>query len=466
MPGHVDVVVVGGGIAGLAAAFELQKRGLSFAVLERAPRTGGVILSEQIGGFVVDGGPDALLTQKPEGIALCEELGIANRLVPTTPPRLAYIQRGGRLHALPANSVLGIPTRFGPFIRTGLFTWAGKLRMAAEMFVPPRRDGGDESIGSFMRRRFGDEAVAYLAEPLLAGIHAGDVDRLSIRALFPRFVETERKHGSLLRAFRRQRPAAPSPDGVFRSFPNGLSELVDAVTKALPASAIRLGVAARQVSRTTRPERAERAEGWRVETAGGETYSGRAVIVTSPAYVTADLVRDLDAGLAHLCADVPYASSGTIALAFPRSAVAHPLNGSGFVVPRVERTGIMAASWLSSKWPHRAPDGHVLMRAFVGGARDPGALEKTDDELVAVAMAALAPLLGISGSPSMTRVYRFERKSAQHDVGHLDRMAAIDERLAAHPGLFVTGSGFRGVGIPDCVADARATARKVSECLK
>lgn len=464
---NVDVVIVGGGIAGLSAGFELQKRGLSFVVLERAPRTGGVILSEQVGGFVVDGGPDALLTQKPEGIALCEELGIANRLVPTTPPRLAYIQRDGRLHALPANSVLGIPTRFGPFIRTGLFTWAGKMRMAAEMFVPPRKDTGDESIGSFMRRRFGNEAVAYLAEPLLAGIHAGDVDRLSIRALFPRFVYTEQKYGSLLRAFRRQRPAAaPSADGVFRSFPNGLSELVDAVTKALPAQSIRLGTAAQRISRAPRPERAQPVEGWRVEATDGTTYSGRAVIATSPAYVTADLVRDVDADLAHLCADIPYASSGTIALAFPRSAVAHPLNGSGFVVPRVERTGIMAASWLSSKWPNRAPEGQVLMRAFVGGARDPGALEQTDDELVTIAMSALGPLLGISGAPSMTRVYRFERKSAQHNVGHLDRMAAIERLLAAQPGLFVTGSGFRGVGIPDCVADARATARKVSECLK
>jgi len=461
----VDVVVIGGGIAGLSAAFELQKRGLSFVVLERAPRTGGVILSEQVGGFVVDGGPDSLLTQKPEGIALCEELGIAGRLVPTRPPRLAYIQRDGRLHALPANSVLGIPTRVGPFIRTGLFTWAGKMRMAAEMFVPARREDGDESIGSFMRRRFGDEAVDYLAEPLLAGIHAGDVDRLSIRALFPRFVDTERKHGSLLRAFRRQRAAAPSPDGVFRSFPNGLSELVDAVTKALPAPSIRLGTAATRISHAPRPERAQRVEGWRVETSDGTTYSGRAVIVTSPAYVTADLVRGVDAELSRLCAEIPYASSGTIALAFPRPAVAHPLNGSGFVVPRVERTGIMAASWLSSKWPNRAPDGHVLMRAFVGGARDPEALNKRDDELVTVAMSALRPLLGISGEPSMTRVYRFERKSAQHDVGHLDRMAAIERLLSARPGLFVTGSGFRGVGIPDCVADARATARKVAECL-
>jgi protoporphyrinogen/coproporphyrinogen III oxidase len=449
----VDVVVIGGGIAGLSAAFELQKRGLSFVVLERAARTGGVILSEQVGDFVVDGGPDALLTQKPEGIALCEELGIAGRLVPTMPPRLAYIQRGGRLHALPANSVLGIPTRFGPFIRTGLFTWAGKMRMAAEMFVPPRRDRGDESIGSFMRRRFGDEAVTYLAEPLLAGIHAGDVERLSIGALFPRFVDTERAHGSLLRAFRGQR-RTPAPDGVFRSFPRGLSELVEALTNTLPAASIRLGAAARRIRR-----------GWQVEASDGTIYAGRAVVVTSPAYVTADLVRDLDADLARLCGEIPYASSGTIALAFPRSAVAHPLDGSGFVVPRVEKTGIMAASWLSSKWPHRAPAGSVLMRAFVGGARDPEALEKRDEELVAIALKALRPLLGITGEPLMTRVYRFERKSAQHDVGHLERMAAIDARLDATPGLFVTGSGFRGVGIPDCVADARATARKVSECL-
>lgn len=451
----VDVVVVGGGIAGLSAAFELRKRGVSFVVLERAARTGGVILSERVGDFLVDGGPDAILTQKPEGIALCKELGIADRLVPTKPPRLAYIQRDGRLHALPASSVLGVPTRIGPFIKTGLFSWAGKMRMGAELFVPPRKDSADESIGAFMRRRFGDEATTYLAEPLLAGIHAGDVDRLSIRALFPRFVDTERAHGSLLRAFRRQRPAKPPVDGVFRSFPGGMSELVDALTKALPADSIRLGAAARRISGGP----------WRVESSDGTTYTSRAVVVTSPAYVTADLLRDVDADLARLCGEMPYASSATIALAFPRSAVAHRLNGSGFVVPRVERNGIMAASWLSSKWPHRAPDDQVLMRAFVGGARDPDALKKSDDELVATAMSALRPILGISGEPTLARVYRFERASAQHEVGHLDRMAAIDRLLAARPGLFLTGSGFRGVGIPDCVADARAAARKVSECL-
>jgi len=451
----IDVVIVGGGIAGLSAAYELQKHGLSFVVLERAGRAGGVIFSEQVEGYTIDGGPDSLLTQKPEGIRLCEELGLRDRLVPTKPPRLAYIQRAGRLHPLPASSVLGIPTRLGPFIRTGLFTWAGKVRMAAEAFVPPRRDMADESIGSFMRRRFGDEAVTYLAEPLLAGIHAGDVERLSIRALFPRFVETERKHGSLLRAFRSQPRATTSPDGVFRSLPGGLSELVDALVRALPSSAIRLSTPARRVLLNP----------LRVETGEGRTIAGRAVIVTAPAYVTGDLLRDVDTTVSQLCSEIPYASSGTVALAFSRAAVAHPLNGSGFVVPRAEGSGILAASWLSSKWPHRAPDDRVLMRAFVGGGRDPQALENSDAELVARAMNALRPLLGISAEPLLARVYRFARASAQHEVGHMDRMAAIERALSARPGVYVTGSGFRGVGIPDCVADARATARKVSECL-
>lgn len=452
---QVDVVIVGAGIAGLSAAYELQKRGLSFVILERGSRPGGVILSEKIGDYTIDGGPDSLLTQKPEAIRLCEELGLGDRLVPTSPPRLAFIQRAGRLHPLPASSVLGIPTRLGPFIRTGLFTWAGKLRMGAELFVPPRRDESDESIGSFMRRRFGDEAVTYLAEPLLAGIHAGDVERLSIRALFPRFVDTERKYGSLLRAFRRQPRAPASADGAFRSLPGGLSELVDTLVTALPRSAIRLNTPATRLQLNPH----------RVETAQGDVIAGRAVVIAAPAYVTSGLLRHVDATISRLCGEIEYASSGTIAMAFDRSAVAHPLNGSGFVVPRSEGTGILAASWLSSKWPHRAPVGRVLMRAFVGGGRDPEALQRTDGELVTRALSALTPLLGISGEPLLTRVYRFERASAQHEVGHLDRMAAIDRALAAHPNLYITGSGFRGVGIPDCVADARATARKVSECL-
>jgi oxygen-dependent protoporphyrinogen oxidase len=455
----VDVIVVGGGIAGLSAGYELHRRGVRFTILERAPRAGGVIFSEEVDGFTIDAGPDSLLAQKPEALALCQELGLGDRLVPTKPPRLAYVQRGGRLHPLPAASVLGIPTAFGPFIGTRLFSTAGKLRMGAEPFVPRRRDEADESIGAFIGRRFGREAVTYLAEPLLAGIHAGDVDRLSMRALFPRFVQAERAHGSLLRAFRRQAGhARASADGAFRSLPGGLSEMVRALVAALPAGAISVNSPVTAFSATA-------GGAFRVETAAGSAIEARAIVLSAPAYVTSALAREFDAELAALCGEVPYASTATIALGFMRSAVAHPLEGSGFVVPRVEESGILAASWLSSKWPHRAPADRVLLRTFTGGARDPGALADSDDELVDRSLRALTPLVGIRSRPLLARVYRFERANAQHEVGHLARLDAIERVLARHPGVYVTGSGFRGTGIPDCIADARATAVKVSEWL-
>jgi len=239
---HVpDVAIVGGGIAGLAAAYELSRQGVGCVVLERHARAGGVIFSEQVDGFTIDGGPDSLLVQKPAGIQLCEELGLGARLVPTKLPRVAYILRAGTLHALPAASVLGIPTRVKPFLGSRLFSWPGKLRMGAELFVPRRRDdNGDESIGAFITRRFGREAATYIAEPLLAGIHAGDVDRLSVRALFPQFVEAERTHGSLLRAFRAGQagPRESQTDGVFRSLPGGLSELVRTLVQSLPPGTV------------------------------------------------------------------------------------------------------------------------------------------------------------------------------------------------------------------------------------
>jgi protoporphyrinogen/coproporphyrinogen III oxidase len=447
------VVIVGGGIGGLATAYELHQRHVPFVLLESGARVGGVIFSEQIEGFTVDGGPDSLLIQKPEGIKLCEELGLGPLLVPTKLPRLAFIQREGRLHALPAGSVLGIPTTWGPFIKSRLFSWAGKARMGAELFVPRRRDDSDESIGAFMTRRFGTEATTYLAEPLLAGIHAGDVDRLSVRALFPRFVEEEAKYGSLLRAFRHQPARKPSPDGAFKSLPGGLSDLVRALAASLPAESIRMRTP------VTRIEKGQ--EGFRIETATGERVAARSVVLAAPAFAASPILQGVSPELSRLCSEIPYASAATIALAFRRDAVSHPLNGSGFVVPKVENTGIMAGSWLSSKWPNRAPADRVLLRAFVGGARDPRALEKSDAELVATAMSALRPLLGIVGEPLLKRIYRWERGNAQHEVGHLDRLARIETALSTVPGLHLTGSGYRGVGIPDCVADGRATAKKV-----
>lgn len=447
----LDCAIVGGGIAGLAAAYELTRRGASCLVLEASARPGGVILSEAIEGFTVDAGPDSLLIQKPAAIELCRELGLADRLVVTKPPRIAYIQRGGRLHPLAAGSVLGVPTTVRPFLASDLFSWRGKLRMGAELFVPARRDPADESIGAFMTRRFGREATEYLAEPLLAGIHAGDVDHLSIQALFPRFVEAERSHGSLIRAFRSQRTARPSA-GAFQSLPGGLSEMVAALARSIGADRLRTRALVEAI---------EGPGPFDVRISGGERVAAKSVIVAAPAFVTSALLGPRDMEIAGLCDAIAYSSVATVALAFTRDAVAHPLNGSGFVVPRTERSGILAGSWLSSKWPHRAPEGRVLLRTFVGGARDPQAFALDDRDMVARSMAALTPVLGIRGEPLFTRVYRWERANAQYQPGHLERVAAIDGALARHPGLFICGSGFRGVGIPDCVADARSTAGAV-----
>ncbi len=465
-PDPLDVVIVGGGIAGLSAAYELSRRKVSFLVLERAPRAGGVIFSETVDGFTIDGGPDSLLIQKPEAIALCREIGLGDRLVSTQPPRLAYIQRDGRLHALPQASVLGIPTRVGPFASTSLFSWPGKLRMGAELFVPPRRDGADESIGAFMTRRFGREATTYLAEPLLAGIHAGDVDKLSVRALFPRLVDAERDHGSVLRAFRHQfvrnrgrdpQSARRQGEGAFKSLPGGLSEMVRALVDALGDSHVRTSTAVDAID----------GDGpFIVRTAAGEAIDTKAVVLAVPAFVTSALTRDRDEELSRLTGGIAYASAVTVALAFERDQIRHRLAGSGFVVPRVEHTNILAASWLSSKWPNRAPANRVLTRAFLGGARDPDAINRTDAELIQISLGALRPIMGIDREPLFTRVYRWNRGNAQHDVGHLDRIAALDRALARHPGLFVTGSGFRGTGIPDCVADGRRVGASAADWVR
>lgn len=446
----VDVAVIGGGAAGLAAAYELHRRGVSFALLDAAPRLGGVIRTEQVDGFTLDAGPDSLLVQKPAAIELCEELGLGSRLVATLEPRTAYVLRD-RLRPLPEASVLGIPTTIAPWLTSDLLSPRAKLRLAADL-VLPRGDASHESVGRFFRRRFGRETVEYIAEPLLAGIHAGDVDRLSMRALFPRLVQAERTHGSVIRAFRSLRANTPRPPhGLFRSLPGGIEELVTAVVETLPDRAIRLGARALAV---TGPSP------YTVRIAAAPPISGRSVILATPAYVTAGLVGRLDDRLAALCLEIPYTSTATVLLAYPQSRVHRPRPGSGFVVPRLERrVPLMAGSWVTSKWPGRAPDGHVLLRGFLGGVRDPGVLGRTDGELVDQTHRTFAALLGIDGRPDLTRVYRWERANAQHNVGHGDRVAAIEEQLNRLPGLFVTGAGFRGVGIPDCVADGRATAR-------
>ena len=447
-----DVAIVGGGIAGLSAAYALAKNGVSFLLLEAAQRFGGVIRSETVNGFLLEAGPDSILAQKPEGIALCRELGLGERLVPTNPvERAVYVLHRGRLHPLPEGMSLAVPTRIAPFLRSGLFSWPGKLRIGLDLVIPARRGSDDESIASFLGRRFGREAVARLGEPLLAGIHAGDPERLSIRATFPRFADLEAGHGSLIRGlWAAPRPSGPPP-AAFYSLRGGLGELVDALVARLPASSMMKGRAVRTLARE--------ASGLRLGLEGGDAVRARSVILAAPAPRLASLLESLLPEAARTLAAIPFASSATLLLGYRRQDVAHPLSGYGLVVPRTEGLRCSACSFFSTKFPGRAPEGHVLLRVFLGGVRDPEVLALDDAALTHIVQEELRPVLGLRCAPVLARVYRWPGATPQMEVGHLERMAELERRLAEIPGLILTGAGIRVTGLPDTVAEGfRAAA--------
>jgi len=449
MHATTSVLIVGGGISGLSAAYELDRRGVPFTLLEASPRLGGLIRTDHVDGFTIEAGPESVLAQKPAALQLCEELGLGPRILTSLPPRDAFILHAGRLSPIPSPSVLGIPLTWRGLAGYDLLPLTARARIALEPWIPRAKEPRvDESVASFFARRFGAATVPLIAAPLLGGIHAGRIDALSMHSLFPRFVEAERQTGSVLRAFRRGNPA--SADGAFRSLASGMGELVATIGRRLPPGTVRLATAAATLTRLP--------AGWRVGTISGD-IDGRALILATPAYAAARLLASVDHDASAICGAVPYVSSASIALAYPADRVAHPLRGSGFVAARGAGSGrLTACTWVSSKWPGRAPQGSVLLRAFIGGATDPTAIDLSDEELVAVAVRELTPVLGLSGMPMLTQIDRWRDAGAQHQVGHLARLARLEQRLAVLPGLFAAGAGFRAIGIPDCVSDGRAAA--------
>ena len=446
----VDVAVVGGGIAGLAAARVLHERGLDLVVLEAAARWGGAIRTEREAGFLLEGGPDTVLASKPDAVDLCRALGLGDRIVPTDPARSAvFVMRRGHLQRMPEGMVLGVPTRMGPLLRSRLFGWRAKLRMALEPWLPAPPSAADDSIAAFFGARLGREALRAVGEPLLAGIHAGDAARLSIRATFPRLHEAGSGR-SLVRGMRAARKAQGDTGGAgFVSLVGGLGELVDALVAGLPGSALLAGAPALGLRREA---------GALVVETGTGPVEARAVVLALPPPRAAPLLAGLAPDVAGILAGVRFASTATVLLGYRRAEVAHPLDGYGLLVPRDEGLRTTAVTFSSTKLPGRAPEGHVLLRGFMGGVNDPGVLEQDDERLAGTVEREVRPLLGISGEAVVRRVYRWPGATPQLEVGHHDRVAALDAHLARVPGLFVTGAGLRAVGIPDVVADATRAA--------
>lgn len=442
------IAIIGGGISGLAAAYELARRGATFQLFEASARAGGLIHTEEHDGFIIDAGPDSILATKPAARALCEAVGLESDFLQMIEPKTAYVLDRNRLYPLASPSVLGIPLTPGAALRFRLLPMHARLRVLLEPYIP-QGAGGDESIASFFRRRFGAATVERVAQPLLGGIHAGDVRQLSVESLFPALREAESR-GGLLRHLRRR---SHSPGGLFNSLARGMATLPGAIVRSLPAGTIRLGAELHSFAASS--------DGWRLETSSG-THHAASVVLATPLQTTARLLTPVDRDASRLCAEVPHASTVSIALAWRRDEIAHHLRGSGFVIARDTRR-ITASTWVSSKWPGRSPEGYTLLRAFAGSVRDPGAIDLSDDELVGIARRDLGSVLGIRAEPRFARVYRWRDASPQLIVGHADRVRRIERQLDAHPGLFATGRGLRAVGIPDCVADARQVAAAAAQ---
>lgn len=452
------VAVIGGGITGLAAAHRLSElaaaagQSIELRLYEGAPRAGGVIATECADGYVLELGPDSFLSEKPAALRLCERLDLTERLVGTQEEfRRTYVVRDGRLHPLPDGFLLMAPTRFWPLITTPLFSWPGKLRMALDL-VLPRGPGGDQSLTDFVTRRLGREALDRVAQPLVGGIYTADPATLSLAATMPRFLEMERNQRSVVRAMWRQQRQAARREGsgarwsLFLSFDGGLQCLVDALVDRLPPGTVRYNTRIDALARDANG-------GWQL--ADGEIAD--AVVVAAPAPAAAALLRGIDAPLASDLAAIPYASSATVTVAYRREDVPHPLDGFGFVVPHVERRPLLAGTFSSLKYPGRAPDGTVLVRAFVGGALQPELVELSDAALLRTVREELATLIGVRTEPLLSRIARWRQAMPQYQVGHLDRIARIRQRAKAL-GLHLAGNAYDGVGIPDCIRSGESAA--------
>jgi protoporphyrinogen/coproporphyrinogen III oxidase len=468
------VVIIGGGIAGLSTAYALQEQArlagipLACTLIEAQERLGGVILTERVEGFVIEAGPDSLLTQKPWGLELCQTLGIGDRLIGTNDrQRTIYILWNGRLQPLPAGLMLVVPTRVGPLLRSQLLSWPGKIRMGLEYLLPSRPSDGDESLAAFVRRRLGREALDKIAEPLLAGIYAGSSQDMSLLATFPRLRELELRHGGLIRGVLAQRralhrtPAAnrQATTTLFMAPRGGMAEIVEALSSRLDQVALRQGETVQRV--VPHGAGAAAPQGYAVHLDDATTLQAEAVVCATPAHITAGLVEGFHPRLAAALRAIPYVSSATISLAYRRRDVSHPLDGFGFLVGKHEGRRIMAATWNSTKFPHRAPADHVLIRSFVGGVGGEELVQRDDAALLQLVREELGAILGITTAPLLARVYRWERANPQYLVGHLERVDAMEQLLAPYPGLLLTGSAYRGVGVPDCIHQGALTAERL-----
>ncbi len=435
-------------------------------VVERESRWGGKILTNRLPNLLIEGGPDSFLTSKPWAMELCRTLGLGDQLIPTNAEHnRTFSLCRGVLRELPQGLLSFRPQRVETLVSGGLLSWRGLLRMGAERFWPTASTGrSEETLGSFFRRRFGAEAFDYLIEPLVAGIYAGDADELSVEATFPRFKELEQQYGSVIKGMReaqaKARAGKPSkasgaPPPLFMTLRNGLGELIDTLTSRLIARGVHLATGSGCHSIRAVPSGIK---AWSMTLDDDDKLTADAVVLTTPAFKTANIIRDHLPDAAKVLEEIPYTTTATISLAYPTEAVERHIQGFGFVVPRKEKRPLLAGTWTSLKWPFRSQKGETLIRCYLGGRGREQILENDDSQLVSFIRQELQSLVGITAAPTYTEVHRWERGMPQYVLGHQDRVAQIQEYLKPWPALHICGAGLYGIGIPDCIREGKRVA--------
>ncbi len=467
------IVIIGGGVSGLTTLYYLKKmlgeKGISAGILllEKSERLGGQIRTEYVDGYIIDGGSDCFIRDKPWALELCRELGIEDRLVNTRDENGGtFIYRKGKLHVLPEGLMTLVPAKFMSFVTTGLFTLIGKLRIGIEILIPRKKGNDDETLAGFVTRRCGRELLDMIAEPLIAGIHAGDPEKMSVKSTFPRFLQMEQDYGSLtmatLAARKKMKEMAKRPGyssqpqrSFFISFKNGMYEFIERLVNSVQGEKIETGIEVFEISR-------RQGGGYRLLVNGGKEIEADAVVVTTPAYVSAVLLKNISPEMSESMKKIPYIKTGTISLAYKKQDIEKALpKAFGFLIPGVEKRSMMAATFTSMKWPGRCPEGTSLIRCFIGGKHNQELIGKSDAEIIQTVRDELKIILSIDAEPVLTRVFRWIDNMPQYNIGHTDLIKTIDREMDNNNRLYVTGSAYRGIGIPDCIHNAEITARKI-----
>jgi len=440
------VVIIGGGISGLSAAYDLARAGIRHTLFEKSARMGGVIETRTQDGCVLECGPDSFLAAKPEAIELIKELGLDGELIGSNDSqRITYILKHGKLVALPEGVMMIVPTRVMPMVKSRLLGWGTKVRMAAELWRRPRRYP-DRSVAEFVVDHFGQETLDYLAEPLLSGVYGGDPRQLSAASVLPRFVEMEATRGSLGRAVMGTR--AVSVGSLFKTLASGLGTMIDTLATYANVKHAEVEIVE------------PRGAAFAVR-AGGDWTDASNVIFATPAPAASALIEKVEPELARLLKEIPYSSSVLVTLIFDAAKFDGLRAGFGFLVPKRERDRMAACTFVATKFPHRAPDDRIILRCFFGGIGDEAILGESDDSMITIAREELRRILSLTAAPLLTTVSRWPRSMAQYTVGHGARIQEIKTRAAGHPGLHLAGNAYDGIGIPDCVRTGRQAAANI-----